>query len=406
MTFGRAAGPRTAVSLIGMESGRWTRVAVAALAAGAVAVVGLGVALDLRGDTFRGELGGIKLGCSLVALLCVAVSRWLGARALSLAACAAGAVSLAGTAVIRAVSEAAGEGVSVSDAFGFAEPAALLVLLALTAWRGSAGLAFATAPALVAASVLRPLAVGVRDTGVLLALFFALAAVTALGAGLTARLVAADRRRREAAVRLEQRAEFARDLHDFVAHHVTGIVVQAQGARVIAAKRPELVLPALEEIERAGVQSLASMRRMVGMLREPGGDPALTASAGIDAVRSLVGEFSLPGGPKAKLVERGAFEDLPVEVQDAAHRVVMEALTNVRKHAQDCGEVEVLLARTPEGATVRVRDDGRRRHGAGGGFGLKGLEERVSMAGGTLRAGPGPDRGWTVEASFPERCPA
>jgi signal transduction histidine kinase len=381
-----------------MKSDGRFRLLDTALAVGAVAVVGFGGLLDLRWDAFYGAVGGIKLGCLAVAFAVALVSWRLGARALSAAACAAGAVSLAGTVALRVVS---GADFSASDAFGFTEPAVLLVLLALVAWRGAPAGAVAAAPTLVAAIALRPVAIGVRDTGVIMALFLALAAVTVLGAGLTARLVSVDRRRREANVRLEQRAEFARDLHDFVAHHVTGIVVQAQGARAVAAKRPELVLPALEEIERAGAEALTSMRRMVGMLRESDEGLARTVSPGIDSVRSLVGELSLPGGAKAELVERGTLEDLPVEIAGTVHRVVMEALTNVRKHAHDCAEVEVLVARAPDGVTVRVHDDGRRRHGTGGGFGLKGLEERVSMVGGVLRAGPEPDGGWTVEAVLP-----
>lgn len=368
------------------------------VAAAAAALVLFGGLLDLRGDLFREDLGGIKLGCAAAVTVILLVShRWEG-RGLSVASGAAGLVSLAGTAVLRSVSGAES---SASDAFGFTEPAVLLVLLALVAWRGSMVSAALAAPVLVAAIVLRPLAIGVQDVGVILALFFALAAMTAAGAGLAGRLFAVDRRRREETVRLEQRAEFARDLHDFVAHHVTGIVVQAQGARSIAAKKPELVLPSLEEIERAGAEALASMRRMVGMLRESGEGLAHTASPGMASVRSLVAEFSLPDGAKARLVEPENGGELPLEVAGTVHRVVMEALTNVRKHGLGCTEVEVLVDRAPDRVTVRVRDDGRRRHGMGGGFGLKGLEERVSMVGGVLRAGPGPDGGWTVEASLP-----
>ncbi len=363
-----------------------------------VVLAGSGALIDLRFDLFRGFAGEIKLGLAAASAVILLISWPREGRGLSVASCAAGLVSLAGTAVLRSVS---GPGSEASDAFGFTEPAVLLVLLALVAWRGAPAGTVLAVPVLVAAIVLRPMAVGVQETGVVLALFLALVAMMALGAGLAGRLFAADRRRREETVRLEQRAEFARDLHDFVAHHVTGIVVQAQGARTIAAKRPELVLPALEEIERAGAQTLTSMRRMVGMLRESGEGLSRTASPDMASVRSLVGGFSLPGGVKAHFTARGGSGELPPEVAGTVHRVVMEALTNVRKHGLDCTAVEVLVDRAPDRVAVRVHDDGRRRHGTGGGFGLKGLEERVSMVGGTLRAGPGPDGGWAVEASLP-----
>ncbi|MFD0395045.1 histidine kinase [Streptomyces nogalater] len=69
----------------------------------------------------------------------------------------------------------------------------------------------------------------VREGSVVVAFVSTLIAVAVAGAAVTARLVAADRRQREYRIRLEQRVRLARDLHDYVAHHVTGIVVQAQG---------------------------------------------------------------------------------------------------------------------------------------------------------------------------------
>lgn len=251
------------------------------------------------------------------------------------------------------------------------------------------------------AVVLRPVSVAARQSTFILALLFALAAVTALGIGLGMRLLLVDRRRQAAALRLEQRTEFARDLHDFVAHHVTGIVVQAQGAQVMAGRRPELVPPALQRIEQAGSEALTSMRHMVGMLRDADGEVALTPLAGIGEVRSLVEEFSAVGGARARLDLQGTFDDLPVEVTTTAHRVVMEALTNVRKHAHGCTEVLVRVGRSGDRLTVRVSDDGRPRHLSHGGFGLKGLAERVGLIGGSVQAGPVTAGGWGVEAMLP-----
>ncbi|PJE96810.1 histidine kinase [Streptomyces carminius] len=390
--------------------------AVVRTVAAAAPLLGLGL-LDHGYGMFHGApAGALKLGCALLAAAALLLSPRLGPRGLPASAGVAAAASLGTTAVVRAGQT----GAAPPDPYGLTEPVALLVLLALVAWRAAPVWAAVTAPVLIAAVVLRPLAAGVKETGVVVALFFALTAAAVLGAGLTVRLVAADRRRREAAVRLEQRAEFARDLHDFVAHHVTGIVVQAQGARAVADRKPQLVPPALERIERAGTEALTSMRAMVGMLREtdPGPVPAgaaLAPLAGIDEVRSLVAGFAPvgdgdgdgdgSGGGRARLRTEGEFGDLPVEVTTTVHRVVMEALTNVRRHARDCTGVDVRLVRSKGRVTVEVSDDGRSRsalgRSLGGGFGLRGLTERVGMIGGTVRAGPAASGGWTVRATLP-----
>ncbi|MGY1455352.1 sensor histidine kinase [Streptomyces sp. SS8] len=365
-------------------------------------LLGLGL-FDYGYGMFHGAAAGTpKLGCALLAVAVLLVSPRLGPRTLPASAGAAAAASLAVTAALHAP----------ADPYGFTEPAALLGLLALVARRAAPVWAAVTAPALIAAVVLRPLAAGVKETSVVVAFFLALAATAALGVGLTVRMVTADRRRREATVRLEQRAEFARDLHDFVAHHVTGIVVQAQGARAVAAGKPHLLPPALERIEQAGAEALRSMRAMVGMLRDadPDGSPdgagtVLAPLAGIDGVRSLVEGFAPVGGGRARLRTEGVLEDLPVEVTTTVHRVVMEALTNVRRHARDFTEVEVCLVRSGDRITVEVSDDGRARPALGrvlgGGFGLRGLAERVNMIGGTVQAGPGASGGWSIRATLP-----
>ncbi|MFE5210046.1 sensor histidine kinase [Streptomyces sp. NPDC056600] len=345
-------------------------------------------------------VAGVKLPVAAAAVALVAAAPWLGARALPWAAGLAGAASLGLSLFLRL---GAGDGaapLTSDEAFGLTEPAALLALLLLVALRGRRHAALACVLVLQPAIVLRPLAIGVSDTGLFMALFLALATTAVLGAGVARRLVLADRRHRAAAVRLEQRAEFARDLHDFVAHHVTGIVVQAQGALAIAGRRPELVPPALERIERAGSEALVSMRKMVGMLR--GEDELPPApSAGVAELRSLVERFSAGGRARASLVLEGVFDDLPVEVGTTVHRVVMEALTNVRRHTRDCAEVEVHAVRSGDLVTVRVVDDGRTLQPSGGGFGLRGLAERAALVGGRFRAGPVPGGGWGVEVVLP-----
>ncbi|GAP45953.1 two component sensor kinase [Streptomyces azureus] len=207
-------------------------------------------------------------------------------------------------------------------------------------------------------------------------------------AGLGGYLRTLDHRRR-VAVTETQRAErlaMAADLHDFVAHHVTGILVQTQLAQLIATTEPERLGGILKDVERAAVEALASMRRTVGLLREV----PESAEAGTDdrsprgdlaALPELVENFRGPVGPKTALRRDPSVpDDLPHEVQAAAYRVVQEALTNVRRHAADATEVTVGLTYDGRVLEVTVRDDGRGgtrlpKAARGGGFGLVGLKE-------------------------------
>jgi signal transduction histidine kinase len=303
-----------------------------------------------------------------------------------------------------------------SDAYVLFEPAALIVLLNVTARRGSTAGTAVALPLLMTAVVLRPLAIDVDEGSSVIALVLALVASGALAAGLTGRLVTASRRQREERIRLEQRLAFARDLHDFVAHHISGIVVQAQGARAVAVKKPQAVGDALALIESTGAEALTAMRRMVGALREDAGP--LTRPPGTDAIRARVEEALLPGA-RVDLTETGPAGELPADAAHLVERVVMEALTNVRKHARDCTAVRVSLDVSRRRVTARITDDGipgaadggvrtELDGGApaapdGGGYGLRGLREVADAAGGTLTAGPAPGagHGWQVALRLP-----
>ncbi|WP_306749468.1 sensor histidine kinase [Saccharothrix yanglingensis] len=287
--------------------------------------------------------------------------------------------------------------------FTLSATAALLGVLGLLTWRGDPRWTAVTAPVLAVSVLVQPLRGDGDDlrtaVGVLvLALGVALAAT----AGLAARLTAAARNRQLERARAAQRAEFARDLHDFVAHHVTGIVVHAQGAAAVAGRNPELVLPALREIERAGTEAVDAMRRAVGLLRDADDDQA----PGLGEVPALVERFRRTSGLPGGLDLRGPFADVHPTASTAAYRVVMEALTNAREHARGATAVDVALHRTGNDVEIRVTDDGRPVPGGPvpgrpGGFGLRGLRERVTAAGGTLSAGPAPHGGWVVEADLP-----
>jgi signal transduction histidine kinase len=297
--------------------------------------------------------------------------------------------------------------VGTGGSFGAAEALGLLGVLFVVCRRGHPPQSVAAVIALLLAIGFLPLRGGVESEYVIAGLVLGLAACAVIGAGVYLRTIASARQRAVDAVRAEQRAEFARDLHDFIAHHVTGIVVQAQGARFIAEQDPKRVLLALEQIENAGAETMASMRRMVGVLRDPQARPdaPLAPIAGVPELATLVEQYTAAGGPLARLHVDGEVHGLPVEVSTSAYRVVMEALTNIRQHADGARVADVWVRRTPEWLLVRIANDGapprtglpRERPG----YGLVGLTERVRAVGGRITAGPGIDGGWVVDAALP-----
>ncbi|HEU5032445.1 MAG TPA: histidine kinase [Spirillospora sp.] len=205
-------------------------------------------------------------------------------------------------------------------------------------------------------------------------------------------------------VRREERLELARELHDVVAHHITGMVIQAQAAQIVARKDPANAAEPLAGIETAGTEALAALRRVVGLLRDTA--DAAPSSPGPERLDELVERFSARG-PRATLRASGD-EDWPPEVTSTVYRIVREALTNVRRHAPQARSVAVTVAEEADGVTVRVDDDAppgpaRPHHRAG--YGLVGMRERVETLGGTLAAGPRPGGGWSVRAVLPLREP-
>ncbi|MFD9790545.1 sensor histidine kinase [Streptomyces sp. NPDC059070] len=284
--------------------------------------------------------------------------------------------------------------------WGMGEALALLVLLAAVLLRAPSRTAAVLGPVLG----LGCMAVPVRDASPgRFTLLFAVLTVVVSAYSLLLRAQSWQRVRDLQAVRTAERLELARELHDLIAHHVTGIVVQASAARYTAAEGPRAA-ETFGRIERAGGEALSAMRRLVRVLRE--GEAETEPVAGLAQLRELTDRFSLTGPPAVLYVEAGLEDALPAEVAAAAHHVVREALTNVRKHAADASAVRVGLRLGAGGLEVRVADDGshgvRLAPGArGGGFGLAGLGERVTALGGELTAGPATEGGWLVLATLP-----
>ncbi len=213
----------------------------------------------------------------------------------------------------------------------------------------------------------------------------------------------ADRIRRDAEQRValaaaDERARIAREMHDVVAHGLSVIVVQADGARYAAARDPEVAVETLARIGATGREALGDMRQLLGLLRAEDG----------------TGRSPLPGlGDLPALCEESAAHadlvglDRPVPPAAAltAYRVVQEALTNVRKHAGPGARAHVSVVVDDGAVEVEVVDDGRGAAAGepddGHGHGLVGMRERLDVHGGDLVTGPRPGGGFGVSATIP-----
>jgi signal transduction histidine kinase len=200
-----------------------------------------------------------------------------------------------------------------------------------------------------------------------------------------------------------ERARIARELHDVVAHHVSVMVVQADGAGYALRTDPDRAAAALQAIAGTGRQALTEMRRLLGVLRTADDQAALAPVPGLGELRELL-EQARAAGLEVAYTLSGVPRDLSEGAELAAYRVVQESLTNTRKHAGLAATAAVTLRYEPDGLVVEVTDDGL---GGGiaesGGLGLAGMRERIAMYGGTVTAGPLPGGGFGVTARLP--CP-
>jgi signal transduction histidine kinase len=234
---------------------------------------------------------------------------------------------------------------------------------------------------------------------------------------------ARDRMRRlraehEAATRraLEQeRARIASELHDVVTHNVSVMIVQAGAARQVLTESPDQARAALLAVESSGRAAMTELRYLLGLLspaqeEADGAPPAgkdLRPQPGLGQLRPLIDGVTAAGLP-VELHVGGAPRDLPPGQDLAAFRVVQEALTNVIKHAGK-PRTTVTLDYRADDLVVEVADAGRPFPAAGppltaapgGGRGLLGLRERMTLYGGDLVAQPRPGGGWLVRARMP-----
>ncbi len=207
-----------------------------------------------------------------------------------------------------------------------------------------------------------------------------------------------------------ERARIARELHDVVAHNVSVMVVQADGAAYVLDAAPEQAKQALETISGTGRQALAEMRRLLGVLRtgEGGEGGEYVPQPGVEQLTDLIEQVRGAGLPVDFKV---AGEPRPLDsgVELTAYRIVQEALTNTRKHGGEHVGATVRLSYADTELDLLIEDDGRgagrELYEAGGadglGHGLIGMRERVGMVGGRLDAGPRSGGGFRVSAVLP-----
>jgi signal transduction histidine kinase len=237
----------------------------------------------------------------------------------------------------------------------------------------------------------------------------------------------AERTRDEVARRMavEERLRIARELHDSLTHSISVICVQSGVAVHLARKRGEEVSPALLAIQEASADAARELRTTLGVLRsDEDGD-----TSGLGHLDKLAARARAAGLPVTVTVS-GAERALPPEVDQAAYRIVQEALTNVSRHAGWAGggdgqvSASVHLRYGSDALEIQVDDDGvgvshgnhtgngtqtGRRTGngvshsadAGRGLGLIGMRERVTALGGRLQAGPRDGGGFRVRAEIP-----
>jgi signal transduction histidine kinase len=314
--------------------------------------------------------------------------------------------------VILGVSLAAVLGVTIAGASpsGFAPLVALYTVAAMCERRSSlAGLAL-TAPITLVASVAGP-----ADEQLVDPIAAVLCSGAAWGLGVYVetrrefrreldRRAALLERERDQLARIgvhEERASIARELHDIVAHSVSVMLVGVRGARDVLRSDPDIADATLGKVETSAEQSLAELRRILALLREPSDGAESRPQPSLAQLDELVAEYRDAGLPVA-LERIGTQRSLPGGFELSVYRIVQEALTNVLKHAHP-KRVVVTLAFRDSRLDLEVIDDGspQRQHAVVPGHGLVGMRERVALLGGELEAGRRAGGGFRVAARLP-----
>ena len=209
----------------------------------------------------------------------------------------------------------------------------------------------------------------------------------------------AEARRRVA----DERLRIARELHDVVAHHIAVISVQAGAAAHVLPRSPEQVGPVLERIREASETVLQEIQSVVGVLRDSEEAETTEPAPGLTRLPDLLAGLTT-GGFRVRLQERGEPRELPAVVDLAAYRIVQEALTNA--HRYGTGEATLLVEYAPSGVILEVTNFlGAAPPSSGSGYGLLGMRERATSAGGQVATGATGDGRFRVHAVLPTEEP-
>jgi len=210
----------------------------------------------------------------------------------------------------------------------------------------------------------------------------------------------------------QERTRIAREMHDVIAHGLSVMIAQADGASYVLRTDPARAQAALETVAETGREALGDMGRLVAVLRDSdGADAPPTAapqwSPTLDQLDALV-DRSNAAGLDVTLHTTGEPRPVPAGVALAAYRIAQESLTNVLKHVGTGTRVTVVWAYQADAVEVEVTDDGGGGTAAPttigsvpGGQGLVGMRERVAVYGGAFSAGPRLAGGWRVSARLP-----
>jgi signal transduction histidine kinase len=296
----------------------------------------------------------------------------------------------------------------------------LIALYAVAVYRGRVASTYALVATLLPCGIAAADAASQADPGEYAAsfawsfFFYALLSAAVWGVGVWARMSRQNAKdlehRREAAAReavAAERARIARELHDIVAHSVTVMVLQAGGAYQVLSTDVDRAGKALQHIEELGKQAMGELRRLLVVLRadESGDGADLDGStrAGLANVDDLLRTFRDAALP-VRLDVHGQSRTLDRSVDLTAYRIVQEALTNVAKHAGPGTATTVELSWVDQ-LRIEITDGGSSKHRRNAtlstGHGLLGLQERVSVIGGSLQAGPTANGGFRVTATLP-----
>jgi len=210
-----------------------------------------------------------------------------------------------------------------------------------------------------------------------------------------------------------ERGRIARELHDTVSHAVTAIVLQAAGAARVANTNFAQVTQSLMNIETAGKQAMAELRRLLGVLEasDPGSYSAgmgeLGPQPGLADLTMLLTTLRDTGMSVTVHVE-GTRRNLDPSIDLAAYRIVQEGLTNVLKHAGMKSNPNLRLVWEAHSLLIQIDNEidpvqARRGQALSVGRGLVGLHARAHAAGGRLHAGPHPNGGYRLTATLPLR---